>query len=112
MKYLIKFEQNYYFNAIGEKQWHSAGNVYTVTESAKFTKTENGDLRVLFKIKTSKDKRIQFGKGVKLIEGTPLGATGSNKYPYPHFKERYCIVEIEGEERPIVDDTFWKITYL
>lgn len=55
---------------------------------------------------------VLFGKGVKLIEGTPLDGGGSNNYPIPSFKEGYCIIEFLSNGLPMTRENGWKTELL
>jgi hypothetical protein len=56
-----------------------------------------------------KGSPIMLNKGVKLIEGTPLRAGGSNSYPTPSFEEGYCILEFISHGLPM---TQWLSQYV
>lgn len=50
---------------------------------------------------------VKFGKGVKLIEGTPTSMGGSNRHPRPTFEEGYCILQFKCPGLPILDECNW-----
>lgn len=55
--------------------------------------------------RNKKGGKVQFAKGVKLIEGTPTDVGGSNAYPRVCFKEGYCVLEF-------ICDGFPRTSYL
>lgn len=53
---------------------------------------------------------VTFGKGVQLLEGTPTPVGGSNSYPTPYFKEKYCILKFISKGIPILSHYAYKWT--
>lgn len=58
----------------------------------------------------NKFSTIQYAHDVKLIEGTPLKASGSNNYPTVRFDKDYCVLEFISDGLPILDPVNgWRI---
>jgi len=60
---------------------------------------------ICFRLK--KVGEVHFGKGVKLLQGTPTSVGGSNSYPYPCFKEKFCILEFVSNGIPCIESNGW-----